>query len=457
MVWTIFRRALLGYFKSLRYTIFALLGLILIPFSTWINKEIYDRDRAYFTITLSQYERQVADDPNETNPKAFRKPPSLSIFARGLLDVTPESASMLRDWGVQWSEDRRERNPLFALLGGLDLVALVHWILSIGVLLMAYDALSAEREKQSVYPKLIGPVSPGALLMGTYAAACVAVLLSFSAGYVLTIALLNLSDFPLFVSDHMARIWIVFGITLLYLWALLSMGFAISALARRSISALRSLVLLWLMLVVVIPRVTFPVVEHLMPIRSEESVILERALIVEDIRRQRQELVRSLWEREGQYIARHVWRRMRDELIARMDSKQEAQIRKFHRLRRVERVKQIHVMEHVVRLSPASCYTFAMANVCNTGRWAMEGFATAAEQFYTSVDENIFSGRLQGVEAVQAYILRYDGEHLLDSLKHSRVDLALLILFNMVFLVLALVLFRRRASNGGPPTTEYPR
>lgn len=444
MFWTIFTRELLGHCRSLRYAIFTLLGVILIPLSIWINKGIYDRDKAYFHITLSQYEKQIANDPHGTRPKVFREPPALSIFARGVLDATPGSASMVRNWGVEWSEDRREQNLLSALLGGLDLVTLAHWVLSIGVLLMAYDVLSAEREKRTSYSTWTGRVSHGALLLGKYAAACVAILLSFSAAYVLTIVLLSLSDFPLFASDHMARIWVLFGVTVLYLWTVFSMGLAISAFARHAISALRSSILLWLMLVVVIPRVAFRVVEYVMPIRPEQSVILERALIVEDIQRERRERIQSLWKREGQYVARRVWRRMRNDLITRMNSKQEAQIRKFNRLRRAERAKQLDVMEDIARCSPTSCYTFAITNVCNTGRWAMEGFATAAERFYNAVDENIFSGRLQGRDAVEAYILRYDGEGLLESLRRSWIDIGLLLAFNIVFLILASVLFGRK-------------
>ena len=451
MIWTIAKKEFLGVVVSFRFFIALLLGLALLPLVTLLNAAGYGTKLAEYNQSVGQYQEELADDPEDVDPEAFRRPSPLSILALGFEDVMPKSAVAVRNWGIRWEDDRSGDKPMLGFFGTMDAVYFVQIIMGLSALMFSYDALVAERERRTLQLLLTNPVPKIAVIIGKCIGLYSGLVLAFATSFALMMAILSFSAVPLFTGGYEIRIALFFLLSLLYMAAMFSLGILISSRAHRSLLALRTGLLLWLIFALVIPRIAVLVAERIAPVRSEESVRAERDLIVDNNRRERSHLLGELWDREGKYVERHVWRQMRDEVTDRLRRARGARIWELDRLRRLEKKRQMDWVIRLSRLSPAGSYALAATELCDTGRGTMEGFIAGAGQFYTSIDVNLFrrdSDEIRWREVVGTLIFRYTGVTLDDALSGLRFDVfALIVLAGACFGISLIVFIRSDAME----------
>ena len=446
MVWTIAKKEFLGAIISFRFLITLLLCLTLLPLATLLNATDYRAKLSEYNRSVGEYQEELSDDPEDIDPEAFRKPSPLSILAIGLEDVMPKSAVAMRDWGIRWEEDRSGDKPMLGFFGAMDAVYFVQVIMGLSALMFSYDALSAERERRTLHLLLANPVPKITVIVGKCIGLYAGLVLAFTTSFALTMAILSFSEIPLFTGGYEIRIGLLFLLSLLYMASMFSMGILISSRSRRSLPALRTGLLLWLIFALVTPGIVGLVVERIAPVRSEKSVRAERDLIVDNYRRERSHLLGELWDREGKYVSRGIWRQMRDEVAGRLRRQRGARIWELDRLRRLEKKRQMDWMIALSRFSPSASYALAAAELCGTGRGTLEGFQAAAGQFYTSVDVNLFRrdpDEVRWREVEGTMIFRYTGGPLYDALSGIRFDVFALIVFAGVCFGISLVVFIR--------------
>src|SRR5262249_31707271 len=106
-------------------------------------------------------------------------------------------------------------------------------------------SLSGERERGTLETLLAQPIRRGEVLLGKYIGLAVALLGALAAGFGTTGAVLAWQGAASNASQFVA----MFALSVLLAWSMLSVGFLISAVARRTTLALGAAIFVWLALV----------------------------------------------------------------------------------------------------------------------------------------------------------------------------------------------------------------
>ncbi len=123
-----------------------------------------------------------------------------------------------------------------------SLVNLVLLIVPLMALTLGASAISAERERGTLETLLAQPISRGDVLLGKFLGLAVALLAALALGF-------GSSGVLLAARGATANVWpyvSIFGLSVLLGWSMLSVGFLISALARRTTLALGVAIFVWL-------------------------------------------------------------------------------------------------------------------------------------------------------------------------------------------------------------------
>lgn len=155
------------------------------------------------------------------------------------------------------SGEWRRFAPLNAgfLLGALLPLLLLAW---------AASSVSAEREAGTLRQLLAQGVPPRRLLWGKWLACAALLLLVLPLWLLFTVLVLHLEATP----DALARVALLGPVLLLYLVALLSLGVAVSALARSEGTALAIVLVFWLLTTLVAPRLLMEWASWRLPLPS---------------------------------------------------------------------------------------------------------------------------------------------------------------------------------------------
>lgn len=186
----------------------------------------------------------------------------------------PLGTEFIAEGGLYWYDDSAwvtaasERTPyqsasLRTLNNWMQRFEVVDWTLIVRLVLsflcvvLAYDAVSGEMESGTLRLLLANPLSRGRLLAGKFLAHGSILLAALSVGTLVSLLVLSLGG-VVDLDWRLARAYGLFLVgTSLYLTFFLFLTMGISALARRSVSALVLLVLLWAVVIVVIPQTSY--------------------------------------------------------------------------------------------------------------------------------------------------------------------------------------------------------
>ena len=160
----------------------------------------------------------------------------------------------------------RSTNHLMRRFEVVDWTFVVRYVLSFLCIVLAYNAVSGEREAGTLSQVLANSLSRGRFLMGKFLAHLITLLVATLVGIVISLLILSLSGM-VELNAPIGRACLLFLLgTLLYTSFFLLLGIGVSALSRSSASSLIVLITAWTALIVVIPHSSY-----LIAVRAEES------------------------------------------------------------------------------------------------------------------------------------------------------------------------------------------
>jgi ABC-type transport system involved in multi-copper enzyme maturation permease subunit len=279
MIWTITKRELLSNIIKFRFLISLILCLVLITASTFVLTMDY-------TIRLKEYKEESAARVEYLKTMKVHsqiksgadKPPS----PLGFLCVGSE-----REFGdtvqdVSYREVPREAigqgggNPLAVIFSSLDIAVFVQVILGLLAFLLAYDAISGERETGTLAVMLSNPVPRHHILLGKLLGGMISIAVPVIAGMLAGLIVALSFDSVSLNASAWARTGLVFLGSLLYLSALFMIGLFVSTRTRRSATSLVILLFIWVISVVLLPNMSPHAARHLRKVEDKATVDAKR-------------------------------------------------------------------------------------------------------------------------------------------------------------------------------------
>ncbi|MDE0685632.1 MAG: ABC transporter permease subunit [Candidatus Poribacteria bacterium] len=258
MITTLIRRELLDNLMTFRFAVAVFIMLLLVVANTAVLIKDYERRLAAYNTALKTERQQLQERKTYSSGSldVARPPNPLSIFNVGLdkrlgNEIWISYAFVPTLWDARM---RGTTNPLLNLFSSIDIVFIFEVVLSLIALIFAYDAIAGERERGTLRLVLTHPVRRGHILLAKYISAMSCLLVPLLISLLLAVILLTTSTAISLSTGDFLRIGGIILSSIVYLSVFYFIGMLISAVTRRTGTALMLAMFVWGFWVLVYPN-----------------------------------------------------------------------------------------------------------------------------------------------------------------------------------------------------------
>jgi ABC-type transport system involved in multi-copper enzyme maturation permease subunit len=284
LTWTMARKEFLLNLMTFKFAAATVVCVILTAvFVPMLARDYQERLGTYRdNVTRNEADLRTVKVYQNITPTIFRAPAVLSVFSEGLEKRIADAVTIELDKVPQMQGAASQGNPYQAVFPVFDASLLLKIVLSILALLVAYDAVSGERERGTLKLMLSGTARRHQVLLAKLLAGLlvlvVPVTLTFGIGLVI------LLSFPL-VSLSAAdggRIALMYVASLIFVAALYNVGLLFSCLTKRSPISLVLGLFLWILFAVVVPNGSVYLAAELRPPVPPEKIQAQLASLKQE-------------------------------------------------------------------------------------------------------------------------------------------------------------------------------
>ena len=494
------RRELLANLMTFRFLVAMIVTLSLVVANTVVLIADYERRLISYNTAVKQHSQKGSRPGTysymEGQILVDRPPNPLSIFNAGLdrrlgNSINVEHTLVPTLWDTH---SHSADNPFLNLFSSVDLVLIFQVILSLLALLFAHDAIAGEREAGTLRLTMANPVSRPIILLAKYISAMACLILPVIMSLLLVLILFSLSGSILLRGDDWLRIGGILLTSIIYLSAFYLMGLLISAITRRTATALMLSMVIWSTLVLIYPSLSVFAVNRLWQTPSQlKTAYREIEQIWESFERERTDFLRrdpiagedlnsnilysGSWgtphtsdpttlryskaetrllriKPDAEPLIPHVKAYFQFSEPRRIRAAEQTWLVRQEALDQVY-VRKANLAKNLMRFSPAAMYDLATEVWAGTDFHSIENFITAVQQYRRTIidyfyDKAAFSSRQwfaidQGeVDLSDLPQFSYNRAGVSTSIKHASGDVACLLLINLALFMTTFLIFVRQ-------------
>jgi len=469
MLRDIIRKEIMDNISTLKFVVTFVVVIVLVFSGLTLGSKNYLEQRGDLVRQLQLNQRMMASQSNWLSAGYIgifesKRPYVLSAIDNGIDNSLGRQAQVNIDMETRLDESRNLVSPILAVFGDVDLTFVVKIILSLFVILLTYDAISGEKERGTLKLNLANDVPRHRILIGKILGGFISIIIPFLLPLLIGLAFV-MTFFPDVLADFDAETWyrllIIVGVYLLYLAVFFALGLFVSSLCHRSATSFIVLLMIWVLVVTIIPRLSVTAAERLRPYESY-TTLQTRAF--REISAQRRELMERFqdpqeWVRamnEGRLAAYFA------EIFSDQASLQQEIMDRYNRQYERQQSAQITLAETLSRsLSPTSAMSFAVQNLAGTGWARQEEYVRQLREFqdefrdyvlgqvaqtevrnFSTFQEDMFLNESLDV-SMESINFEFREESLATVLDRSLWDIAVLVLLTIVFFTAAFLAFLR--------------
>ena len=466
MLMTLIQKEMMHHILSVRFVALLVMCLLLVPLTLHINYRNYLQNQVNYqeSLKLSTAESEEkppdAPDPDTEVSKLFLEPTPLSVFAKGLEESLPSYLGMTRN-GVKQGSMSLGEAPLSSALGNLDFLFVVSTVFSLLALLFTFDAVAGEKEAGTLRITLSNALPRDTFLWSKLIGGYIIFVVPFLVSFFLGLLLLVSQGFPLGESDILLRVLSLTLVSLLYIGVFFAIGTVISTYLDNSKTALIVAFTVWVLAVLIAPRVGFLTAKLIAPTRAIQSVYMEKTAIRNNLSAEKEhEISGKIVETLGTSInfnkdAEKITE-LRTPIDAEYRQKFQEQVGKVEREYQREKKRQESVGENLSRITPTSSLIYLAMNLAETGKLKRNAYFQTGTRYYTQLEAEYFSEIRDDQFATIARFTSKQPEpkkiapppdmaetSLSETVRHSMVDLLLLCFLAVVLTTVAFLKFFR--------------
>ena len=466
MLMTLIQKEMMHHILSVRFVALLVMCLLLVPLTLHINYRNYLQNQINYqeSIKLSTTESEEkppdAPDPDTEVSKLFLQPTPLSVFAKGLEESLPSYLGMTRN-GVKQGSMALGEAPLSSALGNLDFLFVVSTVFSLLALLFTFDAVAGEREAGTLRITLANALPRDLFLWSKLIGGYIVFVVPFLVSFLLGLLLLVSQGFPLGTSGILLRVFSLTLVALLYIGVFFAMGTVISTYLDNAKTALIIAFTVWVLAVLIAPRVGFLTAKLIAPTRAIQSVYMEKTAIRNNLNAEKDNAIAGkIIETLGTSINFNKdmakINEIREPIDAEYRQKFQEQVNKIEREYQREKKRQESVGETLSRITPTASLIYLTMNLAETGKIKRNTYFQTGARYYIQLEEAYFSEIKDDQFATMARFTSKPPEpkkvapppdmaetSLSETLRHSVVDLLLLCFLAVVLTTLAFLKFFR--------------
>ena len=391
MLRDIIKKEILDNITSPKFVFTFLLCTILILISVYTGVANYSAEKKEHTesVALSKQNMENQRDYQSLagGIRIYKPPQVLGTVVNGIEEATGRVAPVNIASDPNLVESKYESNPVFAVFGALDLMFIVKIVLSLFAILFTYDAIVGEKERGTLKLALSNNVPRDRLILGKAIGGYISLLIPLLIPLLLSLIILLLTpDLALNRADW-ARLSLIFLMFFLYLSVFFSLGLFISTRTSRSSTSFLVLLFIWVVFVMVIPKVAIIAADQIRPIPSIHEITAKKDAFVRQVSQEERQGLQQwiiknaarLSKDPGTYqekLMKHV-QEVQDRATTRIDENN----RKLEQDYQLRKNDQQTLAVNLSRISPASALTFGSMTLARTGVDEYDRFLTSVRTY----------------------------------------------------------------------------
>ena len=464
MLRDIIKKEILDNITSPKFVFTFLLCTILILLSIYTGVTNYQAEKKEYTAALALNKKNMENQPNYQSLagigiKVSKPPQVLGTVVTGIEEAVGRVAPVNIAADPNLIDSKYSSNPVFAVFGSLDLMFIVKIVLSLFAILFTYDAIVGEKEKGTLKLALSNDVPRDRLILGKAIGGYISLLLPLLIPLVLGLLILLITPDISLSGQDWARLLLIFLMFFLYLSVFFSLGLFVSARTSRSSTSFLVLLFIWVVFVMVIPKVAVITAGQIRPIPSVHEITAKKDAFLQQIQTEgqkgyiewtkknaadAQKDVKAYQEKFRKFIQDY-----QQELTSKIDESNAAFERDYQQKKRAQQSLAVNLS----RISPASALTFGSMTLARTGIDDFDRFLASVRAYkpiYTKwvnsklgQSINFQTGETTQIKIDDMPQHVYEPQWLSRSFARTIPDFALLAVMIIVFFVGAYVSFLR--------------
>jgi len=329
---------------------------------------------------LTAQQMRAAPDWLGLNNSAYRQPDPMQIFVSGVNNDLGRFSLINSFQGVKLRNSVYSDDPIFAVFRFIDLTFIFAVVLSLFAILLTYDAVNGERENGTLQLTFAHALPRAKFLLGKFLGALLGLGVPLLVPLLLSVLLLLIFQIPM-TAAHWARLGLLLGISLLFFICFVALGLLISTLTKHSAVSFLIALVLWVLLVLIVPRAAVMAAGQLIHVPAVAEIEAQQDGFERDQWQKLTQQVQERWRQRSAAMAGmssqertayeddHEWEWMQEEDKNRKALQREIEqysIKLREELRN-RKLQQETLAFTLARFSPASAYQLAAMNLAGTG------------------------------------------------------------------------------------------
>ncbi len=419
----------------------------------------------------------VTDWGYVSSNKIFLPPEPLACLVMGISNDIGRTATVDGGSHPFFDESTYSEQSVFAVFRFLDLEFVFQIIFSLFAILFAFDAVNGEKERGTLRLSFANSVPRANYITGKLTGSFFALVVPLIIPVLIGILMLPIMGVPM-KTDEWIQLVLFLMCSFLYLGVFLTMSVFMSCLTKRSSSSFLFLLVIWVFSVLIIPRASVLIAGNSVEVPSLNSILfqqnqMEEKYSIERSKRYdefsdslRQELYKSRDDSQealDRYLEKT--RNFSEQLSVEYNKKIDSLIGRLYEERHNKQIEQQKLAFSISRLSPTSLFTLVSSALCGTSINLKNQFYKNAASYSKSLSEFIKNKTGHAIGTTPASFFNQDDqaqkkppkpidtgeipEFIFQAPELSAViyeaipDIAILLLFNMIFFCGSFLAFLR--------------
>jgi ABC-type transport system involved in multi-copper enzyme maturation permease subunit len=416
------------------------------------------------TRTSAGQGKSIGDILYNGGAAAFAPPSPLSFISLGLEPLLPNIAETQTGRveppvTMRLSNNQGRDNLYEFFYGPLDLVFIVAVVMSFLAVILTYGAVAGEKEQGTLRQVLSNSVPRPGILLAKAAANALVLVLPFLLALVLSLALVQLRGGPFgSIDGAWTSIALAVLVCLLFIGVFFNLGLLVSSLTKQAVPALVALLLAWVFLYGVYPRLGSAAAQILFPVKSEARVALEKAQVRRSIEKEQDgeiDKIAAAMPEDNKSEAFKEGEKKQNDVRDHYRARLEESWRLLERDVEERRAWRNSLTADITRLSPVSALVRSLAELSRTGWLEAEEFRAGVRRYEDALNRDVF-GKYSEVRMKNTAMISNNADDKAPAPVFSYVrtreetivrnvlpDIVLLLVFNFVFFAGGFVAFLR--------------
>ena len=375
MIWHITKRELYDNLNSLRFALTTVLLLSLMLTNAVRHIREHPKRIQKYNDAVTKSLNGVTTHADDSLYKLaqqgpgnlYKKPSPLYFCADGGEPRLPDtvegdrpfvySTHLIGVWKLKYPDANINMKDVGPNISQVDWAFIIGYVLSLIALLFTFDAISGERERGTLRLMLANSIPRHIVLIGKFLGALISITIPFTLAVLVNLLMISTSSAVHLNADAWGRLGIIFSIALLYTCLFLGLGLLVSARVQQSAVSLVTILLIWVTLVVFMPKT-------LAAIGGEFSPSLPSG---EELWKHHNEIQDELWNEYGRWI----WSNELDPktLTGKSEffTKDAEAEERLHEERLNQQINQFQYARAITRISPATLLEQLIESFAGTG------------------------------------------------------------------------------------------